>query len=152
MNRLKEHQLPWRRSPAFPVLVIRNPSYLVSRAPIFSHHPDEIFDAPDDLAAAIDRVEAKRAELEALQPQARATAKVLTMLPKAATMYRGQIEKGLDGDAHAAGRARAIPRQLFGGEIRLEPRGPQLWAARWNFHPAVLLKAAVGTDGSGGRI
>lgn len=108
--------------------------------------------APDELAAAIYTAEAKRAALESQQPQARATAKVLTMLPRAAAMFRQQIDKGLNGDAHAAGRARAILRQMFGGGIRPVPERNGGLVARWNFHPAVLLKAAVGTDGSGGRI
>ncbi len=43
------------------------------------------------------------------------------MLPKAATMFRAQVNAGLDGDAHAAGRARVVLRELFGGEIRLKP-------------------------------
>ena len=49
----------------------------------------------DELQAAIERAEGKRAELLAAQPGARRSAKVLSMLPRAAEAYRRQIEQGL---------------------------------------------------------
>ena len=42
----------------------------------------------DEIQAAIDRAEDKRRELEAQQPRARESAKVLSMLPRAAEKYR----------------------------------------------------------------
>ena len=104
----------------------------------------------DELAAVIERVEAKRRELETARPVAKAEAKVLAMLPRAAAMYRQQIAQGVDGDARATMKARVILRELFGGKIALKPKGRELWA-HWNLAPAALLRA-VGTSGSGGRI
>jgi site-specific DNA recombinase len=111
--------------------------------------------APDEIQAAIDRAEAKRKEIADAQPQTRATAKVLSILPKAAALYSKQIAEGLDGDPRAALKARIILRDLFGGKIRLVP-GAQgsLWA-EYELHPAALLKGSAvgaGTCGSGGRI
>ena len=107
--------------------------------------------SPDDIASAIERVEAQRRDVEAAQPLERASAKVVAMLPKAAAMFRAQVTAGLDGDAHAAGRARVVLRELFGGEIRLVPEPKGGLVAHWNLAPAALLRA-VGTVGSGGRI
>ena len=55
--------------------------------------------ATDELQAAIDRAEVKRRELEAARPQAQRNARVLTMLPRVAELYRKQIALGLAGDA-----------------------------------------------------
>jgi site-specific DNA recombinase len=118
------------------------------RARLRSGDPDL---SPDDIAAAIERAEAQRRDVEATQPLEKASAKVVAMLPKAATMFRAQVNAGLDGDAHAAGRARVVLRELFGGEIRLKPEPKGGLVAHWNLAPAAILKA-VGTDGSGGRI
>ena len=52
--------------------------------------------AADELQAAIDRAEAKRRELQNQQPAAKQSAKILTMLPRAAEGYRRQIALGLD--------------------------------------------------------
>src|ERR1700682_5096906 len=49
---------------------------------------------PDELPGAIHRVEGKRRELVAAQPQAKHRARVLAMLPKAAALYRQQIAEG----------------------------------------------------------
>jgi site-specific DNA recombinase len=43
---------------------------------------------PDELQAAINRAEAKREELENQQPAAKAAAKVLSILRRAAEIYR----------------------------------------------------------------
>jgi hypothetical protein len=98
----------------------------------------------DELQAAIDRADAKRAGLLADQPAARATAKVLSMLPKAAA-YRRQIAEGLDGNARAAARARAAIRQLVGGKILLRPNyaAGQL-VAEFGLNRLALLGAAGG--------
>jgi hypothetical protein len=109
----------------------------------------------DEIQAAIDRVEAKRKELASAQPAAKELAKVLSMLPHAAEVYRKQIAEGLGGNPRAVLKARVILRDLFGGKIRLVP-GPEgsLWA-EYGLHPAALLKGSAvgaGTCGSGGRI
>jgi site-specific DNA recombinase len=54
---------------------------------------------PDELAAAIARIETKRDELKALQPAQRERAKVLAMLPKAAAAYLKQVDAFAAGDA-----------------------------------------------------
>jgi hypothetical protein len=51
----------------------------------------------DELEAAIAKVEAKRAELEARQPSSRASARELAMLPRAAEEFRKQLALGLEG-------------------------------------------------------
>ena len=122
------------------------------RARLRSGDPDM---AADELQLGIDRAEAKRQELLDSAPAARASAKVLTMLPRAAVAYRRQIAEGLDGDARAASRARAAIRQLVGGEIKLLPdrKGGYLIAS-FNLNRLLLLKAAggVGSVGSGGTL
>jgi hypothetical protein len=105
----------------------------------------------DEIEAAIDRAEAKRRELQNQQPAAKQSAKILTMLPRAAEAYRRQIAQGLDGDEREALKARVLLRELFGGEVRLVPLEGGGLDARWNLHAAALLRAA-GTNGSGGLI
>ena len=107
--------------------------------------------APDEIQAAIDRAQAKRAELEAAQPAARRSAKILPMLTKAAALYRRQIAQGLDGNPREALKARVILRELL-GEIRLEPdANGSLWAV-YGVQPAALVKRATGTGYRGDRI
>src|SRR5205807_4812086 len=105
--------------------------------------------AADEIQLAIERAEAKRHELEDSQPEARRSARILTLLPKAADAYRRQIILGLAGNPRAAGKARLILRELFGGEIRLVPDEDGGLIAHWRLHTAVLLRAV---GGSGGRI
>ena len=101
--------------------------------------------AADELQSAVDRAMQKRRDLEAAQPEAKESAAVLAALPKAAALYRQQIEAGLDGDPRAALKARVILRKLFNGEIVLRP-GPDrsLWA-EYEIQPGALIR--VGTDG-----
>jgi site-specific DNA recombinase len=105
----------------------------------------------DELQAAIERAEGKRRELVDTLPDAKVSYKLLARLPHTARLYRQQIIEGLDGDPRAASKARVILRELFGGEIRLQPQPDGGLLAFWNLQPAALLKAA-GTCGSGGRI
>ncbi len=107
--------------------------------------------AADEIQAAIDRASAKRSELQGQQHTAIPSAKMFTMLPRAAEAYRRQITLGLDGDPRAALKARSILRDLFGGKIRLVPQLDGGLMAHWNLHPGALLKG-LGTYGSGGRI
>jgi len=107
----------------------------------------------DEIQAAIDRAEEKHRELETQQPAAKQSAKVLSILPRAAAMYRRQVAEGLDGDPRAALKARVFLRDWFGGEIRLEPLPDGGLMAHWNENAAALLRsAALGTFGSGGPL
>ncbi len=81
-----------------------------------------------ELQLVIDRVEAERQQLLERQPAAKETARLFSLLPRAAAEYRKQIELGLDGHARSIVRARHILRQLL-GDIRLIPEGnSELWA------------------------
>jgi hypothetical protein len=104
----------------------------------------------DELQAAIERAEAKRRELADARPAERESVRVLVMLPRAAEVYREQIDQGLGGDLIAAAKARTILRDMV-GEIRLSPgENGSLWA-EYAMQPAALLKAA-GTCGRGEAI
>jgi hypothetical protein len=107
---------------------------------------------PDEIQAAIDRAEEKRRELEAQQPAARQSAKVLAALPKAAELYKRQIAQGLDGNEREALKARVFLRELL-GRINLKPEGEELWA-EYGVAPTALLKVSGGAAfaGSGGLI
>lgn len=101
----------------------------------------------DEFQVAVERAESKRREL---RPEARQNARILSLLPRAAELYRQQIEQGLDGDPQGASRARLILRDLL-GEITLAPgEDGSLWAS-YAMQPAVLLRGA-GTGGRGDRI
>lgn len=106
----------------------------------------------DELQVAIERAEAKRRELIEARPAERENARVLAMLPRAAELYREQIDQGLGGDPAASAKARTILRKLL-GEIVLVPGGDgSLWA-EYAMQPAALLAgAAAGTGGRGDRI
>jgi len=52
---------------------------------------------PDELHAAIERAEAKRRELLTPRPAMKESAKLVTLLPRAAELCRQQIEEGLIG-------------------------------------------------------
>jgi len=117
------------------------------RARLKSGDPDM---TADEIQAAIDPAEAKRQELEQQQPAAKASAKVLSVLPKAAELYRRQIAKGLDGDEREVLKARVFLREWFGGKIRLEPLPDGGLQAHWLEHNSALLRSA-GTFGSGAR-
>ena len=103
----------------------------------------------DELQAGIARAEAKRAELTTTQALPRESARVLSLLPKAAALYRQQIEAGLEGDVEAAYRARAVLRDLL-GTITLTPEGEALWAS-YRLNRAALVKGAW-TSGRDERI
>lgn len=105
---------------------------------------------PDELRAAIDKAEAKRRELMELGRAEKDTGKVMSLLPKAAELYRKQILDGLDGNLEAAAKARVILRDML-GEIRLKPAPDGgLWA-EYGMNPATLIMSA-GTVGRGDRI
>jgi hypothetical protein len=79
----------------------------------------------EDLQAAITRAESKRAELAAVQTKSE-TAKVLSLLPKAAEAYRRHVVAGLDGHPEATAKARNMLRDLE----RLRNRRPPGQAVR----------------------
>ena len=109
--------------------------------------------APDEIEAAIARAEAKRAELEARQPSAKASARQLAMLPRAAEEFRKQLALGLEGDERAVLRARVALRRYYGGEVRVVAKPNGRIEARW-MGPERESAVFIGcpTVGSGGRI
>jgi hypothetical protein len=94
------------------------------------------------LQAAIERAEGKRRDLEAEQPEAKRSAKVLSMLPRAAELYRRQVAQGLDGNPREALKARVFLRGWFSGKIRLEPLPDGGLVAHWNQNAAALLRGS----------
>jgi hypothetical protein len=50
--------------------------------------------ASDEIEAAIERAESKRAELQSQQPEAKEAARLIAALPNAAAEYRKQIKLG----------------------------------------------------------
>jgi site-specific DNA recombinase len=100
----------------------------------------------DELQAGIERAENKRRELIDVRPAERENARVLALMPRAAELYREQIDMGLGGDPAAATKARTILREML-GEITLSPaEDGSLWA-EYAMQPAALLQGA----GTGGR-
>lgn len=100
----------------------------------------------DELQLAVDRAESKRRELLNTRPAERENTRVLALLPRAAELYREQIDLGLGGDLEAAAKARTILRDML-GEIMLSPgEDGSLWA-EYAMQPAALLIGA----GTGGR-
>jgi DNA invertase Pin-like site-specific DNA recombinase len=95
---------------------------------------------PDEIQAAIERAEAKRRDLEAQTPETKQSAKLLSILPRAAELYRRQIAQGLDGNAREALKARVFLREWFGGKIRLEPLPDGGLMAHWNQNVTALLR------------
>jgi hypothetical protein len=93
-------------------------------------------------AGGIDRAEPKRKELENQQPAAKASAKVLAMLPRAADLYRRQIAQGLDGNPREALKARVFLREWSNGKIGLEPLPDGGLMAHWNQNEAALLRGS----------
>ena len=102
----------------------------------------------DELEAAIERAEQKRRELMAAQPAAKESARLVAMLPKAADEYRKQIAMGLDDNPRAALKARAVLRKLMPGNVRLVPKGEELWA-EYALQPAALLASGQMVAGVG---
>jgi hypothetical protein len=102
--------------------------------------------AADELQAGIERAENKRRELLDARPTERENARVLGLMPRAAELYREQIDLGLGGDLAAAAKARTILRDML-GEIMLSPgEDGSLWA-EYAMQPAALRQGA----GTGGR-
>jgi len=82
----------------------------------------------------------KRRELEAGQPEAKEGAKVLSILPRAAELYRPQIAQGLDGNAREPLKARVFLRDWFGGKTPLEPLPDGGLVALWDQEETALLR------------
>ncbi|MDB6013121.1 MAG: pinR [Gammaproteobacteria bacterium] len=109
--------------------------------------------ASDEIEAAIERAQEKRAQLAPqLVPPRGASLRVFSILPRAAEMFRKQVTAGLDGNAKEALKAREVLRQMFDGQVDLKREGESLWA-EYTVQPAALLHVIpVGNRGSGGRI
>lgn len=73
--------------------------------------------APDELQAAIDRVEVKRRQLLAGLHDGADIARILLTVPKAAELYEERIALGLQGDQAACEEARIILRSLIPDRI-----------------------------------
>jgi hypothetical protein len=71
-------------------------------------------------------------------------------MPRAAELYREQIDLGLGGNPAAATKARMILRDML-GEIMLSPGEDGSPWAEYGMQPAALLKGA-GTGGRGDPI
>ena len=85
----------------------------------------------DELQGAINAALVKRQALIDALPAAKASARILRMLPNAARRIRAALEAGLSGDdpvAAAEAREALRTRLLTDGEIRLVPEGGHLWA------------------------
>lgn len=105
--------------------------------------------SPDDIMAVIEKVEARRVELMASQPEAKHRAKLLRALPAAAKQYRDQLNKGFGGNIIEAGRARVEIRQLVGKSIVLKPAKDRTHlVAHLQFSRAALLGAQFAPVGS----
>lgn len=65
---------------------------------------------------------------------------MLSVLPRAADLYRRQITLGLDGNPREALKARMFLREWFSGQIRLEPLPDGGLMAHWNQNEAALLR------------
>jgi hypothetical protein len=94
----------------------------------------------DELQAAMDRAEQKRRELEEQQASIGRPANALSMLPRAAELYRRQVALGLAGHADATLKARVFLREWYGGKIRLEPLLDGGLTAHWNQNVGALCK------------
>jgi hypothetical protein len=104
----------------------------------------------DERAMLIDKCQAKRKELLAQQPAAVQEAKILTLLPKAASIYLKQIDAGLSGDVRAAAKGRLILKDMIGA-VSLQPGDyGSLWAT-YSQDLWALVRTAV-TNGRGDRI
>lgn len=107
--------------------------------------------AADEIQVAIERAQTKRHELAAVQPVAKDAARVLALLPKAASALQRQIREGLDGSPVQMARARLILRDLI-GPIQLDQQADGSVWANYRFNPAALIQAAGVTSGRGSRI
>jgi hypothetical protein len=108
----------------------------------------------DEISATIQRAEAKRSELAQSLPEERLNIRRLERLPAFVEAFRRQVKKALDGkaDPRTVAQVRVILRDLFTGEIRLQPQPGGGLKALWNLQLGALLLRASGTCGSGGRI
>jgi hypothetical protein len=81
------------------------------------------------------------------RPAERENTRVLALLPRAAELYREQIDLGLGGDATEATKARTILRDMLGEIMLSRGEDGSLWA-EYAMQPAALLIGA-GTSGRG---
>lgn len=99
---------------------------------------------PDEIQSAIERAEAKRAQL-AQAPRAKEV-NLSVLVPRAAEEYRTVIADAIAGKTtEAAARARPLLRELLGGPVRMVPgkQAGELWA-EFELHPARLVRTPKG--------
>jgi site-specific DNA recombinase len=112
--------------------------------------------SPEDIAAVIEKVEARKVEVLSAQPESKHQAKILRALPAAAREYRDQISKGFGGNVVEAGRARLAVHRLLGSEVVLRPAKDKTHlVAHVQFQRVALLGNVAAQQrfvGSGGRI
>lgn len=106
---------------------------------------------PDELRAVLDRAEYKRRELAHAKPtDSSEGAKLLTILPNAAELYRRQVALGPDG-AHPQMMLKARPAQVMRRDARSFAARPALWGCRWPSGPrssdVAVSKASVPNSG-----
>ena len=104
-----------------------------------------------EFQSIIERLLLDRRNLEAEQPASKEAARVVAMVPNAASDYRKQINLGLDGDPRAAMRARAILRKLCGPIVIESDEDGSVWA-RFELRPAPLHEQGCRDSGRGDRI
>jgi site-specific DNA recombinase len=112
----------------------------------------------DDLQTAIEKAERYRLELlHAQQHGARSgkagARRLYAALPNAAHLYERQIARGLTGKSEHVTKARALLKELFGGQIVLR-QTPKGLIARSALHRDVLLRGDTErkSGGSGGSL
>lgn len=101
----------------------------------------------DELQAAIQKAEEKRTAMLA-EPVDRKSARILSVLPKAAAEMRREIDAMLEG--HSTDRVRMLLRREI-GQIQLEPDADGALWANVAFRPEALLLTG-GINGRGERI
>jgi hypothetical protein len=105
--------------------------------------------ATDELQSTIDRAMQKRSQLEAALPEAKRSAAVLAMLPKAAALYRQQIDLGLDGDPRCSESSRDSAAALR--QIVLRPGPDRSLLAEFEVQPSALIREGTGCGAEGNR-
>lgn len=107
----------------------------------------------DELEGLVDRVQAKVTALKAAQPPDRERAKVMALLPKAATAYLKQVDAFAAGDATAALKVRQMLKTMIGPITLTRGQDGSLWANHRQLDASALVRSGTaGTCGRGDRI
>jgi hypothetical protein len=105
----------------------------------------------DERQLLIEKAEAKRRDLQAAQPEAKAQAKILTLLPRAAATYLQLIEEGIAGNPRSAAKSRVILKDMLGPVALWPDERGSLWATYYD-NPWALVRDTAGFHGRGDRI